>query len=474
MKKKSYVSIASGILAGVALFIGQNQVNAATNTSPMGGTLVTKYNGKGKIRLLDENGKYQNQYVPNNAEYKVFEQGTINNQKMYRLGTQKQWIPAKFTNLDSNAINSNPSTTNAKNVLTIKYVPNYGIAVWNSPNANRQIVRGKYLKHNTSWRFFKEANGNDGYVWYNLGGNQWISSKYTNLPKQYVNATVIGGSNISKNANTSTSTKNPSKGTSTNAGTKTPTNSNTSKPTQQSGAWSQADVREAQNEFISYVNAWRKSEGLKPFENNVDWLQQGAEVRVNDNAQMFEQTGEISHYRANGKDWSDAFDVKGQLGGENIGYVGSSTGYTPKQAADSIAQGFINEGPNGGHYAVLHADYDNHPAIGVAFKQVERNGEYVYIMNMETGTAQRYIQDVSIDTGTGDYSWAGKWKGLVVPNITALVHHENGHLVVYKSELLEMGTDDSRTDVIKSTDLPVFYHEMIKYLQDKYGVTVRN
>ena len=41
---------------------------------------------------------------------------------------------------------------------------------------------------------------------------------------------------------------------------------------------------------------------------------------------------------------SYAFNVQGQLGGENIGYVGSLTGYTPKQATDSIAQGFINEG----------------------------------------------------------------------------------------------------------------------------------
>ena len=54
------------------------------------------------------------------------------------------------------------------------------------------------------------------------------------------------------------------------------------------------------------------------------------------------------------------------------------------------------------------------------------------------------------------------------------MHHENGQLVVYKSELLEMGTDDSRTDVIKNSELPEFYSEMIKYLQSKYGVIVKD
>lgn len=51
------------------------------------------------------------------------------------------------------------------------------IVVWSAPG---QKPIHKYLPRNSSWRYFKVANTADGQSWYNLGGNQWIPSRYVN------------------------------------------------------------------------------------------------------------------------------------------------------------------------------------------------------------------------------------------------------------------------------------------------------
>jgi len=62
-------------------------------------------------------------------------------------------------------------------VVTIKYVPGYGIAMWNSYQPNRKVV-GATLAHGTVWKVFRAVEV-DGQRWYNLGGSQWVSSQYT-------------------------------------------------------------------------------------------------------------------------------------------------------------------------------------------------------------------------------------------------------------------------------------------------------
>ncbi|KAA9320833.1 hypothetical protein SD931_00005 [Lactobacillus jensenii] len=94
---------------------------------------------------------------------------------MYRIGTQKQWIPAQYTNWDDGS-----SRKQNVNAVTIKYVPGYGINLWKTP-ASKEWT-GRRLPHNSSWKVFGTAVGDDGYVWYNLGGDQWIPSRYTNKP----------------------------------------------------------------------------------------------------------------------------------------------------------------------------------------------------------------------------------------------------------------------------------------------------
>jgi hypothetical protein len=187
-------------LAGAALFAStllavtaanQTKVSAAVNETPYNSVVTVKYNGRGKIKLLNSNGHYVNQYVSKNSKWKTFSKATINGQTMYRIGNQSQWLPSQYTNAPSASTSHKSGSAATSSAVTIKYVPGYSIAVWSSPNSHRQYV-GKKLKHGTSWKVFKKAVGSDGYVWFNLGGNQWISSYYTNR-------TMFSGNNTNQN-----------------------------------------------------------------------------------------------------------------------------------------------------------------------------------------------------------------------------------------------------------------------------------
>lgn len=50
-----------------------------------------------KVRLLDSNGHYQ-KYINTNTRWKVWDEKTIRGMKCYKIGTDQQWVPAKFTN----------------------------------------------------------------------------------------------------------------------------------------------------------------------------------------------------------------------------------------------------------------------------------------------------------------------------------------------------------------------------------------
>lgn len=102
MKIKSIaksILVSTFIILGVSAFNGQ-ETQAATNRHPQSGVIRVVYNGRGKVRLLDANGHYVHQYVNRGSRWKIFERGTINGKTMYRLGSQKQWIPAQYASLN--------------------------------------------------------------------------------------------------------------------------------------------------------------------------------------------------------------------------------------------------------------------------------------------------------------------------------------------------------------------------------------
>ncbi len=65
----------------------------------------------------------------------------------------------------------------AKEIGVVKVNSKTGesIAVWNSYEDGKQQT-GKYLPHQSSWKTYKKVKTVKGETWYNLGGDQWISS----------------------------------------------------------------------------------------------------------------------------------------------------------------------------------------------------------------------------------------------------------------------------------------------------------
>ena len=65
----------------------------------------------------------------------------------------------------------------AKEIGVVKVNSKTGesVAVWNSYEDGKQQT-GKYLPHQSRWKTYKKVKTVKGETWYNLGGNQWISS----------------------------------------------------------------------------------------------------------------------------------------------------------------------------------------------------------------------------------------------------------------------------------------------------------
>lgn len=57
---------------------------------------VISHNPNWMIQLMDENGHYTGKYIKTNTRWKYFNVKTIKGMKCYKLGTDKQWVPAEF------------------------------------------------------------------------------------------------------------------------------------------------------------------------------------------------------------------------------------------------------------------------------------------------------------------------------------------------------------------------------------------
>lgn len=57
---------------------------------------VINHNPKWMIKLMDSAGHYTGKYIKTNSRWKYFDVKAIKGMKCYKLGTDKQWVPAKF------------------------------------------------------------------------------------------------------------------------------------------------------------------------------------------------------------------------------------------------------------------------------------------------------------------------------------------------------------------------------------------
>lgn len=523
------------------------KVNAAEE-SPCHAVLTVKYDGRGQVRLLDGNGTYQNQYLAKNTTWKTFAKAMINNLVCYRLGTDKQWIPAKYSDLpddyspskgESSYVISTHSMTNREELHTVGYT------VYNGAGKIRLLdskgnYMSQYVDKNASYKVFEKGTLNNR-ILYRIGTDQqWIPSDYfvldttvpstsvnttTDIPSVYATTTTpdipsayatttpdipsvsttttpdISSTTITpdiSSVSTTTTPDIPSTATitpdtpsvsSTTTTPDIPSESVTTTPNTpisddddiyagQRGMWTPAQVEEAKQEFVRYVNAFRAKKGLKPFTTDVAWLQEGAEVRGDDILAEYKATGNFTHYRANGKEWDDAFHwTKGALGGENLALVGGSQGEAPKEAAHEIANGFIQEGPDGGHYAVLVGELDQHPSIGLTFRVVrDADGGYTYLFNMETGTAHNVFGQGCIIKNDELWKWAKPWVGMTAPYLYSYLEGEdaNGYQHIQVSAMGDTTGYDYRyspkdAPYLPDDQLQPYINAFIEYYRQKYN-----
>ncbi|MFC6316162.1 MucBP domain-containing protein [Lapidilactobacillus achengensis] len=123
-------------------------------------------------------GRKQVKRLPHRSRWRIFEKAIRADETWYNLGGE-QWVQAKYLKLEA-PTNDNYRITQLKGVATINYQPGYGIALWNHYGAHRQLATWNKLPHQSRWRVFAQAS-NGAETWYNLGGQQWISSQYARV-----------------------------------------------------------------------------------------------------------------------------------------------------------------------------------------------------------------------------------------------------------------------------------------------------
>lgn len=96
IKAKILAVILALVLALGMSWLASQYVNASVKETAMHGKIIVKYSGKGKVHLLNEDGKYIKKYAKKNSKWKVYAKATIRKQLMYRIG-KNIWIPAKYT-----------------------------------------------------------------------------------------------------------------------------------------------------------------------------------------------------------------------------------------------------------------------------------------------------------------------------------------------------------------------------------------
>lgn len=169
---------------------------AAQTPTAVKSVVKINYQGRGGVAVwtsYQTGRKLTGKYLPKNSTWKSFAQikPTGEAYTWYNLGGN-QWVSGQYA-IDQQAATNNqtkPSqpTQAADNnfevvsrngKVTVYYTGRGKVAIWNNYGAGRHIT-GKYLANGTSWKTFKTAYPKEnGWVWYNLGGNQWIASQYT-------------------------------------------------------------------------------------------------------------------------------------------------------------------------------------------------------------------------------------------------------------------------------------------------------
>lgn len=224
MNKKSLLKtalVSAAILSGAGLFANATQAQAATpatHAEQVRGVLkVVDHENHGEVHLYDRDGHVMKQTVKNGKKYKVWEKAYINDELMYRIGTDKQWIPAKYTDwkdaklgqnvaVASKATNAAYNRENYVGVATINYQGSGNVRLVNSQGS----YTSQYLPKNSTWKVWEKADINHEPM-YRVGNqSQWVPAKYvtvsSNNTKSFQNNEVHHVSVLGNNTNKSSDT----------------------------------------------------------------------------------------------------------------------------------------------------------------------------------------------------------------------------------------------------------------------------
>lgn len=144
-----------------------------------------------------ENNKRQQtgRYLPDGSSWKISAQALVNGKYWYEVATN-QWIQANFTTnpkgfntLKTIFPNSDP---NGDPIATIKYIPDYGIMLWDGYNPENRQATGRYLPDGSDWKITAQVKVNGEY-WYEVATNQWIPAQYTTNPNGFTKVPTLEG-----------------------------------------------------------------------------------------------------------------------------------------------------------------------------------------------------------------------------------------------------------------------------------------
>lgn len=167
--------------------------NSETPTKPLETTKESfvgqvHYRVGGKVNIWainDSKLTYTGKQVNHGAHFKVFASTTLNSKKYFNLGGN-QWIESTYLSKQNSAPTTHVGGVESNETIAVKpgttlsvvgYVPKYGIAVFQRNGEQLHAIPNKTLKNGTSWKVFSRAVIN-GKLYFNVGGNQWVSSQY--------------------------------------------------------------------------------------------------------------------------------------------------------------------------------------------------------------------------------------------------------------------------------------------------------
>ncbi|KRL63594.1 putative mucin/carbohydrate-binding domain-containing protein [Lactobacillus psittaci] len=139
---------------------------------------IINHNPNWKIALLDGNGHYSGLFISTNSNWKVFAKKMINGKLYYRLGTDKQWVPADYV-----LVGEHPIVDIEILMTAVGYAP----IINNNPNWKIALLdgnghyTGQYIPTNSSWKIFAKKVIK-GRLMYRLGTqSQWVPADYLRL-----------------------------------------------------------------------------------------------------------------------------------------------------------------------------------------------------------------------------------------------------------------------------------------------------